>query len=783
MNKRVAVNRVTFCFGDNGLPSNIILPEELGGVDLLRSSGQWDIRNENGEALTVFSGENTVAETIRKEDSTVVKFSALEIAGDKTLRMDLRHTLFDDGTVFSEVFFVGNNGSPAKLSRLELRFILALKDYTVVRYAMPFRPKHVDGKLIQTAAPERELQPGDDRIIDDAIFPQAGFSVCDKNSVAFYAEFFMEADGSAAGKNSDTASSVTWHDGDAVLAWDFQHKTDAPGHGPWQWRNTFGFVIAPAYRKRRFAPFAMYHYIDNFEHYPDDDTLQAIVDSQADVLIIHENWRSDVQNGGIAFDPVRMKKVVEFAHAHNIRVAPYIRGVEVSADDGQLAWYSEIFTPDYDGIYMDFGGPFGYLQSPTEFYPGGRICFRHQYNLYRSLRKVVGKNGFIFSHTGPMYSAIGMTGNLIDGYVSGEGERGLLLRSRFDHAYYSMAAVGPGTLWSAAFPEYGSQEIIPFLAATGQFPHVPLGTQFKSCSLVHPPAPGINEKPFLPLWKLWQLMKGEYDLAVFNDYNVAGIFPVQENISHYLMISGDEKAVCIYANFSSKPQRVSVGICWENTGFDPEGKGIYLCIDGKAQAFNGENFELPGLGVAAICVGEFDFQAYERVSPEMCRRTKEHLELVKEQQMYRSNPAKAENWFLRISVPDIPVAYENSMVWDLYDNRFVLNEVMPDGSLKKLGYIGKNGFQTRETAVDEFVVNAEASVWMNMKDVLGDVKGVKNLAIQSFHRGDKYYVNSPFYSFIQAELAEKPGTADYVVKFMNEVESDRSILHFSLDFA
>ena len=40
----------------------------------------------------------------------------------------------------------------------------------------------------------------------------------------------------------------------------------------------------------------MYHYFDNLAHYPIDDAMEAIAASSAQVLILHENRRTDVQS-------------------------------------------------------------------------------------------------------------------------------------------------------------------------------------------------------------------------------------------------------------------------------------------------------------------------------------------------------------------------------------------------------------------------------------------------------------------------------------------------------
>jgi len=587
----------------------------------------------------------------------------------------------------------------------------------------------------------------------------------------------METNASATWTAKDTSSSVHWIDGTANLSWNFQTKTDAPVCGPWQWRNRWAITVRPAPKYRRFPPLAMYHYFDNFERYPSDQALQAIADSHADVLILHENWRSDIQNGGMPRNPARLKEVVDFAHHHNIRVCLYIRGDEPSVTMSQLNWFSEILKPDYDGLYMDYGGAFGTREHPCEMFPGGSVNFRKFYESARMRRSVVGENGLVMAHTGPMFCGIGMSAKWIDGYISGEGERGLLIRSRFDHLYYSMSPVCPGTLWSAAFPEYGTPEIVPFLAAAGQYPHSPLGTQFKTSSLSHPPVPGINDLPFRPLWRLWQLMKGTRDLTVFNDYNSRGIFPKQQDISHYLMIAGQNRAVCVYANFSDEKITVDPSIAWEKTGFQTAGKKTMLCKDGNVETLSG-NFELEPKAVAAVCAGDADFAAYQTGFPSLCRRGKEYLEEIEMQKQYRACPEFAENWYMHLIVPDIPITYENSMTLDLYDNRFILGTVNENGDFNKLGYIGLHGFSKEEICKEEMVMNGQESPWIDLREICG--KGISRLAILSLHRGDMYYVNSPFYSFCEVEFGKTPGKPEYKILFKNELEDDRAFLHFNV---
>ena len=779
--------RLRYAFGPAGFPEEIRLPSELRGHNLLRQPITLTLTLADGRTLTPAANEKTECLTRKKSSVQIVEFNDLALAdaagnAETGLLLCLRYELYDDGTAFTDAFFQGEALPAPALKGFELRVPLSLAAFETVRWSLAYRPKTVDGALIQTSAPERELPPGENRQCEHGIFPLAGFNLWMKDGPGCYAEFFMEGDNVPAGDPADNGSSVIWENGDPVLSWNFLTKETKPPFGPWQWRNRWGWVITPAPRTRHLPPLPMYHYFDNLAHYPTDEAMEAMAASGAQVLILHENWRRDVQNGGQPYDPVRFRQIMDRAHALGLRVMLYIRGNEPSIVEEEGEWFAQLLQYGRDGLYTDYGGPFHWLVPPDENCQGGRIEFRRHYLNNLTRRKIVGPNGLFYSHTGPMFSALGMTGGNLDGYVSGEGERGLLVKSRLDHAYFSMAAVCPGTMWTAAFPEYGEPRMVPFLAATGQSPHIPLGTQFPSSSLAHPPAPGINDVNFRPLWKLWNLMKGTEDLRVFSDYNSSGIFARSEEMSHYLM-STEGKTVCIFANFTDLPLSVDPCIDFSAAGISPG--ELYLCLPtretpGKVQKFDGKPFTLGPYGVGAVCAGELDFAGYEQPYPVIPSECRSYLAKVEEQRRNRAGQGPAPEWFLRVSIPDLPIAYEGSMILDLYDNYCELCEEAESGE-RKLGYMGKSGFRREVTAKEDMVVNGTSSVWIPLREIVG--AGQHKLLLRSLHRGEQYYVNSPFYSFVILEIAREPDRPEYRIEFMNELEEDRSELHFSLEIS
>lgn len=773
-------------FGETGLPDAISLPTVLHHHNLLRNPVNLILTLGNGRTLSPAFGIRTEMLIRKKGPIQIIEFNHLALADDDGntepgFSLCLRHELYDDGTAFTDAFFLGESLPPPSLKGFELKIPLSLSTFETVRWSLAYRPKAVDGALIQTSAPERELLSGENRISEHGIFPLAGFNMWMMDGPSCYAEFFMEGDNVPAGDPANNESSVTWENGNPVLRWNFLKKEARPACGPWQWRNRWGWVVAPAPRTRHLPPLPMYHYFDNLAHYPTNEAMDAIAASGAQVLILHENWRADVQNGGQPYDPMRFRQIVDQAHAHGLRVMLYIRGNEPSIIEEKGEWFANLLQYDHDGLYMDYGGPFHWLVPPSENCQGGQIEFRRHYLNNLSRRKIVGSDGLVYGHTGPMFSALGMTGGNLDGYVSGEGERGMLVKSRLDHAYFSMAAVCPGTMWTAAFPEYGEPRMVPFLAATGQSPHIPLGTQFPSSSLAHPPAPGVNDVNFRPLWKLWNLMKGTENLRIFSDYNCSGMFARSEAVSHYLM-SANGKTVCIFANFTDAPLTVDPHIDFSAAGISPG--ALHLCLPtretpGHVQEFSGQPFTLGSYGVGAICAGKLDFAEYEKPYPVLPSECRSHLAKVDEQRKNRAGRGPAPEWFVRVSIPDLPIAYEGSMILDLYDNYCELCEETENGEMK-LGYIGKSGFRPEMTPKEDMVVNGMESVWIPLRKIVG--AGRHKLLLRSLHRGEQYYVNSPFYSFVVLEIAREAGKKEYQIEFMNELEGERSELHFTLNF-
>jgi hypothetical protein len=773
--------RIQFAGHANGLPSRVAVREADGRETVLFDAGAMGLELElaDGRLLHPVAGPGPV---VRYEQggASHVDFVGMRWqtpSGETVpdLRLSLQHEFYPDGTAFTHAFFCACSRQAPEIVRFELVQQPDCSGFDEIRWSVPGRPKLVDGTLI-LAGVERFLPRGEARTFDGGLFPMACFNLTREFAPSLYAEFFMEGCNSLSKDPADSASGVTWQGGSPTLRWTFQ-KRPYPRPIINQWRNQWGWVIRPASAQRHQPPLRMYHYFDNYRRYPEPDQVKAIAAAGCDVLVMHENWRLDAQNDGIPFEPVRFARLLEELHAEHIRLAVYVRGNEDSIAEHKAAWFDRHLKRNFDGLYVDYGGPCHEVTPPDESCNGGRLHLRKHYLKWRALRQRVGEDGVLYSHTGPFFSAIGMP--FVDGYVSGEGERGLLVRGRAEHEYYSMAPVITGTMWVAAFPEYASPRMAPFLAATGQYPHNTLGRQFPTSSLVHPPEPGINDAAFRTLWRIWSVLRAERDLAVFNDYNSRGVFPRDRETGHYLMVSQDRRvALLVLSNFRDEGRRdIDCTVAWP---FKPEGMNVRLLAEREShQDACPAMLELPGYGVAGLLLTApgVDVDAllaeYRRPAPELGVKGRAYLAEVADQRRLREDPPVWENIHLFLSVPPSPPAtYEESLIVDLYNNTFELIEIEADGTLRPIAWIDKRG-AVREPSPEAQLAAGDCSPPVELAGLLPP--GVRRLAVRSLHLGEE------FYSFCQVTLSPTSDPDDrraYRLEFFNDLEPNRARITF-----
>lgn len=790
----VSQGHLRYLFAPNGTLRNIILSYDDNDISLLDGKGaHLKIAMGDGRQLQLANADQTPPVIGRFEEAKIVEFNKLHAVDqngqiDRNVCFSLHYELWPDGTGFVNFFYMDTQRQPLPLQDFNWSVKINRKPFNTIRWGTLHRPAQNDGTVIQFPACDRYLEEGCDHEYPGEIIPLFNFNCTDRKNRQVYLEFLMEGQNSLSGQPHDNRTALTWNGRQSMkLLYSFIQESPClnRNHHLWQWRNQFGWVIKAADAVRHKPPCKMYHFFDNATRYPNTQELKNIAATGADMLVMHENWRLDPQNGGIPFDEKKFAALVRKAHAHNIRVLTYIRGNEESVVEGACEWFDRHLRKNQDGLYMDYGGPF-HKVSADENYTGGRVHFRRHYLDLKKLRERIGPEGVFLSHTGPFFSAIGI--GFMDGYVSGEGEGGIMVKSRELHAYYSMAATAPGTMWTAAFPTYSTQEMIPFLASTGQYPHSTLGVQHPSCSLAHPRDPGINDRVFRPLWKCWELFSHERNIAIYNDYNGAGVFKSTADTGHYLMLSRDRRrALLLVSNFSREPVAGKLQVRLPFLEGLPVWK-LSPAADAPGQSekladFSGKlDFALPGLGLvafyfsASLINATRLLQAYATPYPPLNSGNKKYLKYVEEQRRLHDRPEPARELFCQVVISCTPqaTAYEYSLVYDLFLNTMELGTLDSNGAFNSLGYLSKDGLQSDEPKPEDYIWPHQPGPWLPLHKIFPP--GEHRLAIRTLH------YKQPFYSFIWVRLASQPDGKDLrTLDFVNELELDRSMLKFTIN--
>jgi hypothetical protein len=139
-------------------------------------------------------------------------------------------------------------------------------------------------------------------------------------------------------------------------------------------------------------------------------------------------------------DPKELKRVVERCHANQMRFGLYMRGTEAYAL--YTPYWEQFCKYDYDGLYVDWNGPF-YYNMPAQgcFRPSETHFPAYDYFRYtKMLRKRVGENGFLIGHTGACPTLLALA--VFDAYLPGEfsEQKAHLLDSPDAHVYFGMGS-------------------------------------------------------------------------------------------------------------------------------------------------------------------------------------------------------------------------------------------------------------------------------------------------------------------------------------------------------
>ena len=766
-------------FGRNGggFPTRIALKYPHEKISFLENETPFlKIGTADGRTMQPVLDKNIIPFQTQDGDRCRIQFDRLcfqDQNGEtvKDFYLTLRYEIYDDGTVFVQTHFIAERfPDPVTVNMFKLTVPLDFSAYSNIH-----TPFGMDAGMTSAIA---DTDGNIQRF--QGIKPVCNWNCKSAAGNGGYFELFME-DAPALDQGMENRSTEIISDGKRrTVSWNFQTKEASMYHrNVWESLLQWGWIFTPPPSERRNPPFRMYHWIDAFEdRIPSDRQLELMKQAGADMIILHEVWRSDVSGIAFPYDRKRLEHFISEAHRLNLRVVLYIRGVdELSTVEDCCDWFRDFLRKDYDGVYADFGGALNVSKPPCRF--------KRHYLVYRKIRETIGRYGLFFAHSGALSSAVGLTSELIDGYTSGEGEMGSLSKSRFMHESLSGAYVTTGSFWTAAFPHYGSAHMIPFMALTGQYPHTPLGIQHQSSSLAHPKVPGLNDVYLRPLWKFYELMHDSCDLKIFNDYNGNRAVNVPPECGHFMLY--DEKksrALLILGNFSDSVQKVDFDLDLEKLGIRINGEAWLLYPDETTPGIPKKLTDLThfsGVIQPKSCCALFFgtpevIEQYSQSYPARSPEAMAHLQLVEKQRLLREphhDPEKKLYCKVILPIAQTPCICMTAF----YQTEHEIGYLDEQGDFHRKGYITLNGIQQERPTEAEWLWAGDVSPWFELNSLF-EQSGRIQVAVKSYCHG---VGGCYFHSFVEVLLAGEPSeeNAEKII-FVNEIEPDRSALTFNI---
>ena len=598
-------------YGESGFPAKI--------TQFLRNDRKADVVHTETPWLTVTLADGRVAMPQVDPDSPPLSYQSEDgawhvhyngirfFADGQSLgdwRLSLDYELFADGNVFLGMSFQVMDLVKPALRSFCLRIPMDFGEEDDVTYEhWGYRPAYFDPSGITNvdgfARNLTEKKP----MTFDYTVPGLGFDFGRKGRPSRHIEWFMDDQTALDGDPTHVFTKLTWEAGSPVVEYEFASTgmTDTPR--PYYWRNKISMQLGQTPKIRAKAPMRFFHYLDEFEAMPTLAQIRKMAAEGCDVLNLHECWRSDHPNGGIPVDQNRFRAVIEECHRHDIRVAPYIRGDGPSSQEDSCSWFHFYLKKNYDGLYSDYGSPFGYYVKDDN-YRGGRFPFKQYYRNFKRIREqTIGPEGVLTIHAGGEFNN-SVVSSLADVYLSGEGEGGVMIRSRRENAFFSQSTGTAGALWTGAFPAYRTYRALPFLANIGQTPFVMLGEQWRSCALALSKEPG-NATFARPLWKLYGLMKNERQLRFDNDLCDETLLCDSDDTGVSRFTMQDGSVLYLLSNFADHARRCTTNQtlccaegqkCWRMDVSYEGATAVALSCGDKVEA------ELPAYGICGFLV-------------------------------------------------------------------------------------------------------------------------------------------------------------------------------------
>lgn len=346
-----------------------------------------------------------------------------------------------------------------------------------------------------------------------------------------------------------------------------------------QYRNRFSLGLGAAVTKKPGSNVIgqrVYHvvnWLDLENWYPTEEHIDAMVENHATMMILHHEYMLQRGSNGyphaeyrVARDHDAMVRCIDYAHAKGLRVGLYMRGVEWYALETNF--FKKYCKRNWDGIYLDWHGPFAVAWHENEYDPEPYLGDRHfsEDGLYvparsyflmtRRMRETVGPDGFLIGHQGSFNS--GVFANLcFDAYLPGEtGSDRHMFSDRDEAAYKGMLGGGVCMPWTLDLPKYRNAEGAAKMAVWGFYPHIVTGIKARHGTEVTFPL-DPNDELFRFVQPYWRLLAkidaGKAEVFNTPSVNVAALESSNPSIEALVYRESPDRYLVIVGNLGAEP--------------------------------------------------------------------------------------------------------------------------------------------------------------------------------------------------------------------------------------
>jgi hypothetical protein len=309
------------------------------------------------------------------------------------------------------------------------------------------------------------------------------------------------------------------------------------------------------------------------------------------------------------------------------------------------------------------------------------------------------------------------------------------------------------------------------------------------CSLSHPKIPALITFA-RPLWKLWELFDGIEDIRAYTTQNTQGLFLTDEaGAGVSMMVAPNGDALLIVANFSDSARDIHLRLDKQKINWKPGRFASLLnCNQHRAwaQATNSIDpltIQLEGFGVGGLLIVR-DREAWARKLARFSRpyvaateneRRAYHRQLAKNR-ADRFEPPEWRKCYLKVSIPNWPNNYEDSIWFDLFDNTVELLNLTASKKPVRIGYLTRRGLRPTLPDKKDYILPGTATPWIPLSGIPCMRKAGPPIQLGLATRRGKF----EFYSFVKAAISPQPKFCEETreLVYNNDIDLDWSLLTF-----